>query len=496
MRYLPNGAQMKEADRYTIEKEKVPSSELMRRAAEACVSCILEREYDLTNVLIVCGRGNNGGDGLVMAEILREKGCHVTVYQVNDSSGDEYPQGEYSIIVDALFGVGLNRPVQGIYAETIERMNASSGIKVAVDIPSGISADSGCVLGTAFWADLTVTFQEEKVGLVLYSGRSYAGEVVVADIGIQTKMYADNKKVAYSLDREDYRKLLPKRYAESHKGTYGRLLVIAGSEGMSGAAYLNAAAAYRTGAGLVQIYTPKENRIVLQTLLPEAIVTTYETYEEEKVKELLDQADAICIGSGLGTGKRAKKMLRTVLREAKVPCVIDADGLNLMSEHREYMEMLKSGQYVLTPHMKEMSRLTDIGVERLKRERIPILEEFVQEYQCTCVLKDACTVAAFEGARTYVNGSGNEAMAKGGSGDVLAGVISGLLAQKVSEKDAAVLGVYVHGRSGDLARKELGSYSVLATDLIRKLSSVWKEEEEIRDEELHKNSGTGQSGRN
>lgn len=487
MRYLPNGAQMKEADRYTIEKENVPSSELMRRAAEACVSIILERAYDLTNILIVCRRGNNGGDGLVMADILKKKGCHVTVYQVNASSGDEYPQGEYSIIVDAVFGVGLNRPVQGIYAETIEHMNASSGVKVAVDIPSGISASSGSVLGVAFQADLTVTFQTEKVGMLLYPGRSYAGEVIVADIGIHTCVFEKDRSVAYGYEGEDYWKLLPKRTTDSHKGTYGRLLVIAGSEGMSGAAYLNAAAAYRTGAGLVQIYTPKENRIVLQTLLPEAIVTTYETYEEEKVKGLLEQADAICIGSGLGTGETAKKILQTVLREAKVPCVIDADGLNLLSEYREYLAFLREGRFILTPHMKEMSRLLEIKISKIKAQRLLLLEEFVQKYDCTCILKDSCTIVAGKNERIYVNRSGNESMAKGGSGDVLAGIIAGLLAQKAAENDAAVLGVYAHGKCGDLAREELGSYSVLATDLIKNLSSVWKEEEDLRYEKLHKN---------
>ena len=175
MQYLPNGMQMKEADTYTIEQEHIPSSELMERAANACVSCMIDSGYDLGNILIVCGKGNNGGDGLVMAEIFKKKGYPVTVYQIHPSAGDEYTQGEYSIIVDAMFGVGLNRPVQGVYAKTIEHMNASSGVKVAVDIPSGISSDSGCVLGTAFRADLTVTFQAKKAGHILYPGRSYAG---------------------------------------------------------------------------------------------------------------------------------------------------------------------------------------------------------------------------------------------------------------------------------------------------------------------------------
>lgn len=488
MQYLPNGMQMKEADTYTIEQEHIPSSELMERAANACVSCMIDSGYDLGNILIVCGKGNNGGDGLVMAEIFKKKGYPVTVYQIHPSAGDEYPQGEYSIIVDAMFGVGLNRPVQGVYAKTIEHMNASSGVKVAVDIPSGISSDSGCVLGTAFRADLTVTFQAKKAGHILYPGRSYAGEVVVADIGITTNIFERNKSVACCYDKEEYWRFLPERRRDSHKGTYGRLLVIAGSEGMSGAAYFNAAAAYRTGAGLVEIYTSGANRIVLQSLLPEAIVTTYDSYEEEKLRELLDKADAVCIGSGLGTGKKAKKILRTVLREAKVPCVIDADGLNLLGEYPEYMELLREGRFVLTPHMKEMSRLTGVGIKKIKEQRIPLLEEFVQEYGCTCILKDSCTIVSAEGEHTYVNQSGNEAMAKGGAGDVLAGIVAGLLVQKVSEREAAVLGVYAHGTCGDLARDELGSYSVLATDLIRKLSVVWKGEEETRHEKLHKNS--------
>lgn len=496
MIYLPDGAQIKAADRDTIASG-TPSLELMERAAKACVDVMTGRGYELSCPLIVCGSGNNGGDGFAIGRILKSMGYETTVlfagkkehrtkecaFQMEsfEKCGgricDEYPEGEYSIIIDALFGVGLSREIAGKYADIIRKMNEAEGIKFAVDIPSGISADTGCVLGTAFRSDVTVTFQAEKRGLLFYPGKEYTGDTIVADIGIRRKVFEEDRKTAYTYDREDYRKLLPDRREDSNKGTYGKLLVIAGSEGMSGAAYLNALAAYRTGAGLVRIYTHASNRVILQTLLPEAIVTTYGEFAEDEVKELVGWADTVCIGSGLGMGEVAEKILYTVLRTVKreIPCVIDADGLNLLALHPEYRKYLQNGSYVLTPHMKEMSRLLCCSVEEIKKRRFLLLEDYVQEQKVTCVLKDSRTLVAAKDKRTYVNLSGNSALAKGGSGDVLAGVIAGFLAQGVCAYDASVLGVYFHGRCGDLARDEKSSFSVLASELTEYLGEVFKE---------------------
>lgn len=494
MRYLPNGKQMKEADRYTIEQLHVPSLKLMERAAAACVETIYEKNWDLSRICIVCGSGNNGGDGFAAARLLAQDGCRVTVVMAGNPShlteesayqrklleetdvkfGDDFEEAEYSIIVDAVFGVGLSREVSGKYADIIRRMNQMSGRKLAVDIPSGISADTGAVLGEAFRADCTVTFQAEKLGLLLYPGKEYAGEMITADIGISEKPMEGDIEVPYTLEPSEYRSLLPERKADSHKGSYGKVLMIAGSRGMSGAAYLNGLAAYRIGAGLVRLYTPEDNRMILQQQLPEAVITCYDTYREEEVLSLLDWADVVCIGSGIGTGETAERILFSVLRNCRVPCVIDADGLNLLSGCQRMPEGLDALPAVVTPHMKEFARLTGNKVADIQKDRVKALKDFVSESGFTCVLKDARTLILSKGGRLCVNLSGCSAMAKAGSGDVLAGIIAGLLAQGLSRNDAAVLGTYLHGCGGEAAAKEMGSRSILAREIADSLGLVLK----------------------
>lgn len=498
MRYLPNAAQMKEADKYTIEVMGVPSMTLMERAARSVVDCIEEQNMDVSYSCIVCGSGNNGGDGFAVGRMLLEKGHKVRAYfagnkdhctkecirqmELYEAAGgvidNEYKNDEYSMIIDALFGVGLSRPVEGAYAELLQTLNRAQSTKIAVDIPSGISADNGAVLGTAFRADMTVTFQAEKLGLVLYPGREYAGNVFVTDIGIDTRIWTEDVHVAVTGRKDGYKALLPPRKEDSNKGTYGKLLVIAGSRGMSGAAYFNAKAAYRMGAGLVQIYTPEDNRVILQQMLPDAIITTYEFFDERELIRLLRWADTVCVGSGIGVSDKSKKIIRTVLEYAEVPVIVDADGLNILSGRKQYFENKQHKNYILTPHMKEMSRLTGAGVRFIKENRMEIAEEFADAYGVTCVLKDSRTVIQTGGEHPHLNLTGNSAMAKAGSGDVLAGMIAGLVCQGVTCHDAAVLGVYLHGKAGDKAKKQLGSYSVMAEDLIRQISSAIVEEEQ------------------
>ena len=388
-------------------------------------------------------------------------------------------EDSYSVIIDAVFGVGLSRKVEGRYRQVIEQMNRMRGTKFAVDIPSGLSATTGCILGCAFKADYTVTFQLKKIGLELSQGRTMAGRVIVPDIGISTDSICEDQEIVRTAGKDIYRKMLPDRPEDSNKGTYGRLLVIAGSKGMAGAAYLNAHAAYMTGAGLVRIYTSSDNREILQTLLPEAVITTYEEYNKEELLSLLTWADGVCIGSGLGMSRLSEKILKTVIEYVKVPCLIDADGLNLLAENKNYLNQMAERRFVITPHMKEMSRLTGISVEELKADRIQILKDFSSRYRITCVLKDSRTLIASEEKGIRMNLTGNSAMAKAGSGDVLAGVISGWMVQGKEAEDAAELGTYIHGLSGDLAKFEKGVYSVMARDLIEYISkALMKLEEE------------------
>lgn len=493
MQLWVNAAQMKAADQYTIQKLGVPSLELMEHAAQACVQVLEDEKVDLSHVCVVCGSGNNGGDGFAIARILQNNRYSVETFCVGNPEhyteetqeqmhrlqecGGKITYGmpqedSYSVVIDAVFGVGLSRKVEGRYRQVIEQMNRMRGTKFAVDIPSGLSATTGCILGCAFKADYTVTFQLKKIGLELSQGRAMAGRVIVPDIGISTDSICEDQEIVRTAGKDIYRKMLPDRPEDSNKGTYGRLLVIAGSKGMAGAAYLNAHAAYMTGAGLVRIYTSSDNREILQTLLPEAIVTTYEEYNKEELLSLLTWADSVCIGSGLGMSRLSEKILKTVIEYVKVPCLIDADGLNLLAENKNYLNQMAERRFVITPHMKEMSRLTGTPVEELKADRIQILKDFISRYRITCVLKDSRTLIASEEKGIRMNLTGNSAMAKAGSGDVLAGVISGWMVQGKEAEDAAELGTYIHGLSGDLAKFEKGVYSVMARDLIEYISKA------------------------
>lgn len=495
MRYLPGGKQMKEADWYTIQELKIPSLTLMERAAEACVERIKRKADKESQICVVCGSGNNGGDGFAIGRMLASEGYQVTAVMagnpehLTEEAGfqkkefeqtggrlcEEFSGDGCSIIIDALFGVGLSREVSGQYFDLIRQMNDCPAWKIAVDIPSGVSADTGAVLGTAFWADETVTFQTEKLGLMLYPGKDYAGDVYTADIGISEKPFLEDPEVACMLSDQEYRGMLPDRRADSNKGTYGRVLMISGSRGMSGAAYLNGLGAYRAGAGLVRIYTTEDNRAILQGQLPEAVITPYDLYDEGELLKLLEWADAVCIGSGIGRSEKSRKIVRTTIENVSVPCVIDADALNIISEHPRYLRLLREKNVVITPHMKEFSRLTEISVEELRNDRPGALRSFAEETGITCVLKDARTLILSGRGRMYVNPSGCAAMAKAGAGDVLTGIIAGLLAQGMGSGDGAALGVYLHGRAGEYAAQEKGLYGLLAHEIADSLGDVLRE---------------------
>lgn len=503
MRYLPNGYWMQKADAHTIQEIGIPSLVLMERAALKMVEIMRAEEIKLEKPLIVCGSGNNGGDGFAIARLLHQSGSDVTVVfagkeksmseecrtqmQIIRNMGlepvTEIPDDEYTVVIDAVFGVGLSREITGNYADVITQMNEISAQKAAVDIPSGIDSASGKVLGVAFQADLTVSFQCEKLGTVLFPGKTYAGKTVAANIGIDTEFYSGIQEIPYTLEQKDIWKFLPKRKANSHKGSYGKVLMITGSAGMAGAAYLSAKAAYCCGAGLVQIYTDEKNRAVLQQCLPEAIISVYEEYSEEQLKKKLQWADVVCIGCGLGQTGLSESLLTGTMKHCKVPCVIDADGINLLACH---MDLLRQAEFpiVLTPHMKEMSGMLGCTVSELQEERMSKLNQFVCGYPVVCALKDSRTIVAERLQANFVNTAGNQAMAKAGSGDVLAGVVTALLAQKLTVYESAVLGVYLHACGGDEAKKACGSYSVLAEDLIAGIRTCLKKAEEKANETI------------
>lgn len=492
MIYLPTGEQMRRADLYTIEEIGVPSMVLMERAALEVVRCMEEEQLDFRKVLVVCGSGNNGGDGYAIARLLHLKGHDVTIFFAGNSQkrSEENAQQakiaahyeipvitnldteEYSVIIDALFGTGLKREITGHYREILCSVNQMTGEKVAVDLPSGIHDTTGAQMGIAFCADLTVAIAFPKRGLFLQEGNVCAGKILTGDIGISSETFSEGT-VTFGYEKQDLFLGFPKRKKNSHKGSYGKVLMIAGSKGMSGAAYLSAKAAYAVGAGLVQIYTHEENRVILQQLLPEAIITTYDTFDSEQLEKLIQWADLIGIGCGLGKSDTAERVMQYTLKRALVPCVVDADGINILSKHMEWIEVTNA-LIVLTPHMKEMSRMLQCSVKELIEQRMERLHAFVERYKVVCVLKDARTLVAKEHQNTYLNLSGNAAMAKAGSGDVLAGVIVGILAQQCEPYTSACLGVFLHGLAGDMARDKKGAYSVLASDLVAEISSVLK----------------------
>ncbi len=493
MEYLVNAKEMKACDEQTSKEFQMPPVVLMERAAEAVTAEITRRFKKDTKILVLCGGGNNGGDGYATARLLFLQGYFVSLYALTEPGKDSLckkereicrkyhiqevsalPEHPADVVIDAIFGTGLSRDVEDPLANVLQTVNEWDAYRVAVDIPTGISSDHGRILGTAFRADLTVTFAYRKLGQVLFPGASFCGEVVCADIGITEHSFSGRLPRVCSLTPEDF-SMLPDRKADTHKGDYGKVLVIAGSASMCGAAAFAAEAAYRMGAGLVKIFTAEENRTALSTLVPEALLTTYRSdkFDEKSLIEAIHWADVCLIGPGLSTGTTAEKILKTTLHSVSVPLVIDADGINLLAKEPEILKGPHT-DVILTPHIGEMSRLTGDSPMYLKEERLRIAEEFANEYNVILALKDSRTVTAIPFGRIYLNLTGNNGMATGGSGDVLSGMIAGLLSQGAGAEASAAFGVYLHGIAGDLAAKERGTASMLARDLISMLPEVWK----------------------
>ncbi len=495
MRFLTDALEMQGMDRYSIETIGIPSLVLMEHAAAVTVEEMRGCLKGQPSILIVCGTGNNGADGLAMARMLAGQGLRVQVAVVGNQmkatqewkiqaeivSRLEIPfvhqelTAEYiitnriSVVVDALFGTGLSRMVSGAFQDAVDAINRSGAYVVSVDIPSGISADSGAVLGCAVRADLTVTFQCEKLGMALYPGKEHCGQTVVRDIGIPTVSQRAVDPKAFTMDESDLDQM-PERPACSNKGTFGRVLVIAGAKNMAGAAVLSGRGAYRSGAGLVRVLTVEENRVILQTSLPEAILTTCSGTELplDVLEEACSWAKSIVIGPGLGMGDYTTSLLRYVLQYHKVPVVIDADGLNTLAAHREMLDLLGEDT-VLTPHLGEMSRLIGMPVSHITMDLPETARTFSERYGAVLVMKDAKTLVAGGGKRLYVNTCGNSGMATGGSGDVLSGVIGGLLAGGMEPFEAASYGVLLHSLAGDAAAAELGERAVMAGDIARRI---------------------------
>ena len=501
MEYLVSAEEMRRCDSNTIEKFHVPAVVLMERAALGVVDVIKSRyNEDRGKVLIVAGTGNNGADGIAVGRMLMQEGFQVTFFLAGERARfselmelqvtiieaygweicTSFPENEYDIIVDAIFGIGLTRTLEGKFKKIVQKINERKAWKISVDMPSGIHTDTGEVMGVAIKADATVTFAYRKLGMILYPGCYYTGKVYTKQIGITEEGFEGKLPHVFCHD-EKPAELLPTRRKDGNKGTFGKVLVIAGNKEMSGACVLSAEAAFRTGCGMVRIVTDKENKAILGEKLPEAILGLYETKEEleEQLQKGCEWADCILVGPGCGTGKTTIEKLAFVLEKCDKPLVIDADGLNVISENFGLYNSLKKSiiekkrAVILTPHIGEFARLSGKSIPEIKASFLQEALSYAEECGCVLVCKDARTVVCKKGEHTYLNTTGNSGMATAGSGDVLAGMITGLLAQKISAFEAAVLGVYLHGMAGDMAALKKNEYTLMAGDLIKQFDCLF-----------------------
>jgi hydroxyethylthiazole kinase-like uncharacterized protein yjeF len=500
-----NAEEMGLIDNLTIRKYGIPSLQLMERAGRA-VALRVREDFGKGNIVILVGPGNNGGDGLVAARYLKRYKFKVKVYllfEEKNMSEDARVQLERikksripyvfsreihneelkdAIIIDALFGTGLKREISGRIAELIETINNSGNPVVAVDIPSGISSDDGSIMGKAIKADLTVTFGLPKRGHLLYPGSEYTGRLYVEDIGFPEELIKSKDLRVELLEKEFVKNLIPQRKRYSHKGTYGHLLIIAGSRGKTGACLLAARAALRTGAGLVTVGVPESLLQVFESRVTDEMCLGLPDRGDGLLKKdaidlilefIKKPGRVIAIGPGIGVSEDTKVIIKELIEQTEVPMVIDADGINCLQGMAEILKN-KKGDIVLTPHPGEMARLTGLQIEEIERRRIDLPQELSLKYGATIVLKGVPTVIGHNG-NSYVNPTGNPGMAKAGSGDVLTGIIGGLMAQGLTGLDSAILGVYLHGLAGDIGASHKGGHSLLASDIIEYIPDAFKE---------------------
>lgn len=496
---IVNSQEMKTYDNNTITHFGVPSLVLMERAAIACVEVMEKRISYGAQVLVVAGVGNNGGDGIAIGRILYLKGYWVEIVVIGNREKmseetkiqesiakqygvrfvDEIPDKTYDAVVDSLFGIGLNREVEGVYREAIDDLRLRDEFILAVDIPSGINADTGEVMGRAVIADCTVAFAFKKLGHVLYPGTEYTGEVIVSDIGITQKSFLEAKPEACGMAKEDIAGLLATREKRSNKGSYGRVVVVAGGVNMAGAAYFAGLAAYRGGAGLVEIVTCEENRTILQEKLPAAVLTTYTDNYIEVLEGALKRATAIVAGPGMGINERTEQMTQYIIANARVPLILDADSLNVLANHIEWL-WPKRNLLVLTPHLRELARILGKETKQVVSNYVEEARAFAAKYGVVVVAKDVRTVVAKPDKKYYINEYGNSGMAVGGSGDTLAGLIGALVAQKANPYLSTVAAVAIHSMAGDKAAAAVGEDSLMPDDILDAIPQVFKELRETK----------------
>ncbi len=510
MRVL-NAAQMREADRQTIDEIGIPSMVLMENAGRQVVAA-LEAAYDDLqdrHVAVLCGPGNNGGDGFVVARTLHQRGVDVsifvlvatsaikgdarqnveilgrlglTVVEIADEQAWELHFSEISacdLIVDAIFGTGLRGPVAGMLETVVADINGSGIPVTAIDLPTGLSADRAEPLGDCIRAGLTVTLAAPKLPLVLPPGESQAGNIVVADIGIPPEVIENLSGPRLDLlTRESMREMIHPREADSHKGDFGRVLIVAGSRGKTGAAHLAAVGALRSGAGLVTVATPRCCQPIVAALGAEYMTLPLdETAAGHVGLPALDtvlsfEPDAIAVGPGLGTGPEVTAFVEGLLDRGEMPIVLDADALNALTSDVARLQGDGSRPVIITPHPGEMARLAGTTADAVQSNRLEVARDFAGSHQLYVVLKGYRTLIATPDGKVFINPLGNPGMATGGTGDVLTGVVAAWLAQLLDAEAACKIGVYLHALAGDLAEADEGEIAMTAGDLAAHLGDA------------------------
>jgi NAD(P)H-hydrate epimerase len=484
--------QIRQWDQYTIKHEAISSLDLMERAAGQSTKWIVENDLIQSPIKIFCGKGNNGGDGLVIACQLAEKGITAQVYiletgntgssdfQANLARLNSYPVQKYflrngetfpeietdEIVIDALFGSGLSRPLEGLPADLVEHINKSNATVISIDLPGGMFCDRSTIPHPIIKATHTLTFQTLKLCFLFPENEEYFGKVHLLSIGL-SQSYLLSLNSSYELaDAELIKQLYKPRKKFSHKGTYGHTLIVAGGKGKMGAALLSTLACLRSGSGLVTILVPKGEFAIVQTAAPEAMAAAQEEIQ------LLEWSkySAIGLGPGLGTGEHAVSVAEQVLSNSAKPIVIDADALNIISTNHSLLDKIPAGS-ILTPHPKEFERL--FGKPQTNFDRLEIAKEHALSLKVFIIVKGFYSLLACPDGRVFFNSTGNPGMATGGSGDVLTGILSGLLSQGYSSEHASVLGMYLHGLAGDLAARALSQEALIAGDIIDYLGKAW-----------------------
>ncbi|MDF9824290.1 hydroxyethylthiazole kinase-like uncharacterized protein yjeF [Breznakia sp. PF5-3] len=497
---LVNAKQMRQIDEAAIHKYQIPSLELMENAGQQVYESIIQLVSKKDFIGIVCGIGNNAGDGFVVARKLYDDGYNVEILSIGEEANMSLDckvnynkcttlripfvdcMQSWDVVIDAIFGTGLSRNVEGAYASIIEKINALSTKVISIDIASGIDAATGHILGSVIKADYTLTLQTGKIGLYMYPGRIYSGHVEVLDIGIPQQLIDEMDSTIYLIEKKDMKSLLPSRSIHSNKGTYGKVLCVGGSMEMSGAISLAALAALRSGCGMITCAVPKCIKDVVACNVLESmriILSDINGHIDKQavieLKPRLSAYSCLLIGCGIGRSKDIEAVLE-VLLDSELPLVIDADGIfalkSLLPKYKERKNI------IITPHLMEFARLVDKDIQEIIDNPIQEALAFTERYPYITLVLKSETSLVVQNRKVYVNTYGNNGLAKGGSGDVLAGIITGLYAQNKDALAAATLGVFLHAYSADVLLNEKTLYSMIPSDIFMQIDDIIKSLEE------------------